>query len=69
MVVMNLDDLDVWIQTCEQRIILFECVVPMAMKSLATTQHWNMLHYVTILGGGHWFWIHRFKPRDYMYLQ
>jgi hypothetical protein len=50
---MNLDDFDVWIQTCEQRIILFECVMPMAMESLATIRHWNLLHYVTIHGGVH----------------
>jgi hypothetical protein len=64
MVVMNLDDFDMWIQTCEQQIILFECVMPMAMESLATTQHWNMLNYVTIHGGGHRFWIYRFNPGD-----
>lgn len=63
---MNLDDLDVWIQTCEWWIILFECVVPMAMECLATTQHWNMSHHVTIHVSGHWFWIHRFEPRDYV---
>jgi hypothetical protein len=32
MVVINMDDLNVWIQACEKRATLFRCVVPMVIE-------------------------------------
>jgi hypothetical protein len=34
MVIVNMDDPNVWIQACEQRITLFRHVMPMAMENL-----------------------------------
>jgi hypothetical protein len=53
MVVVSLDDLLLWFQACEQRLDLFQCVMPMAMENLAIAQHPDTLHYVTIHGGGY----------------
>jgi hypothetical protein len=35
MAVINMDDPNVWIQTCEQQVTLFQRVMPMAMENLA----------------------------------
>jgi hypothetical protein len=53
MAIINLDDPNVWIQTCEQQATLFQCVMPMAMENLAIAQHWNTLRYATMCGGGY----------------
>ncbi len=37
--IINMDDLDVWIQACEQQATLFQHVMPMAMENLAITQY------------------------------
>ncbi len=52
MVIINMDDHNVWIQACEQRATLFQRVIPMAMENLAIAQHWDTLRYATICGGG-----------------
>jgi hypothetical protein len=39
MAVINMDDLNVWIQACEQRATLLWHVMPMAMENLAIAQH------------------------------
>jgi hypothetical protein len=49
MVVINLDDFNVWIQTCEQYVALFWCVTPMAMENLAIAQHYDTLHYAIFM--------------------
>jgi len=59
--IISLDDLNVWFQTCEQQITLFQFVMPMVMKSLTITQHWYALCYAMIQGNGHQLWICRFK--------
>jgi hypothetical protein len=70
MVIMNLDDLNVWFQGCEQQPPLFQCIMPMAMENLTITWHWYMFCYVIIWGGGCWPWIDRFEsPRNYVHLQ
>jgi hypothetical protein len=53
MVVINMDDLNVWIHACEQQATLFRRVMPMAMENLAIAQHRNTLRYGTIRGGGY----------------
>lgn len=37
--IINLDDLNVWFETCEQQIALFQFVMPMVMENLTITQH------------------------------
>ncbi len=54
MLVINMGDLNAWIQACEQQVTLFQRVMPMAMEHLATTQHQDTLCYATIRGGGYW---------------
>jgi hypothetical protein len=49
----NLDDLLVWVQTCELWAILFRWVMLMAMENLEIVQHQNILQYATIRGGGY----------------
>jgi hypothetical protein len=49
MVVINVDDLNVWIHTCEQQPTFFLCVMPIvAMEKLAIAQHRYTLCYATI---------------------
>jgi hypothetical protein len=43
MVMVSLDNPSMWFRACEQRSILFRCVMPMTMESLAITQHWDIL--------------------------
>jgi hypothetical protein len=70
MVVMNLDDLNVWFQAYELWPPLFQCIMPMAMENLTITWHWDMFCYVIIWGGGWWPWIDRFESfRNYVHLQ
>ncbi len=57
MVIINMDDLHVWIKACEQQATLFQHVMPMAMENLAIAQHYDTLHYVIIHGGGYWPWV------------
>jgi hypothetical protein len=40
-----------------------------AMDQLGIVQHWDMLCYATIQGGGYWPWFYRFELWDYVYLQ
>jgi hypothetical protein len=40
-----------------------------AMEKLGIVQHWHMLCYATIQGGGYWPWVYRFELWDYVYLQ
>jgi hypothetical protein len=42
--------------------------MPMAMKNLIIVQHWDMLCYVIIWGGGYWFQVHKLHLGDCMYL-
>jgi hypothetical protein len=53
MVVINMDDPNVWIQACEQRTTLFWHVMFIAMENLAIAQHQGTLHYAIIHGGGY----------------
>jgi hypothetical protein len=48
---------------------LFKHVMPMAMENLAIVQHRNTIWYATICGRGYWPQVHRFEPRDYVYMQ
>ncbi len=54
MAIINMDDLSVWIQACEQCAALFQCVMPMGMESLVIAQHRDTLRYAIICGGGYW---------------
>jgi len=69
MVVINMDDLNVWIQACEKQATLFRCVMPMAIEKLAIAQHWDRLRYAIICGSGYRLRIWRFEWGDYVYLQ
>jgi hypothetical protein len=53
MAIINMDDLNVWIQACEQQTTLFQCVMPMFMENIAIAQHRNTLCYAIIHGGGY----------------
>jgi hypothetical protein len=67
MVVINMDDLNVWIQTCEQWATSLWCVIPMAMEKLAIAQH--RIHCVIPLKWSGWPQIQRFEWGDYVYMQ
>jgi hypothetical protein len=69
MAIINMDDLNVWIQACEQRATLFQHFMPMAMENLTIAQHRDKLRYATICGGGYQPQIQRFEPRNYVCLQ
>jgi hypothetical protein len=65
----SFDDPSMWIQTCEQHVVLFRHVMPMVVENLAITQHQNTFQYATIRGGGYKPQVYRFEPKDYVYLQ
>jgi hypothetical protein len=53
---MKFDDLNLWLQTCEQQTILFWHVMPFIMENMTSVHdHQDMLHYV-IICGGHGYW-------------
>jgi hypothetical protein len=37
--IINLINPNVWLQACEQRRVLFQCVMPMVMENLTIFQH------------------------------
>jgi len=52
MVVINLDDMNVWFWTCEQWIMsLFKWMMPMVIENLVIMWHWNTLQFTTIFVG------------------
>jgi hypothetical protein len=53
MTIINLDDSNVWFQACEQWVALFQCVMTMAMETLAIAQHQNIVWCATIREGGY----------------
>ncbi len=53
MIVINLDDPSKWVQTCEQWVVLFKWVMPMAIENLTIVQHQDILQYAMICGGGY----------------
>ncbi len=53
MVVINMDDFNMWIQACEQQATLFQRVMPITMENLAIAQQQDTLCYATICGGGY----------------
>jgi hypothetical protein len=65
----NMDNLDTWALVSEQWAELFKRVMPMALENLSIAQHRDTLQYATIRGGGYRPQVHRFHPRDYVYLQ
>jgi hypothetical protein len=67
--VVNLDDLEMWLWVCYERVKLFQRVMPTTFKNLAIAQHRDTLQYATIWGGGYQPLIHRFHVGDYVYLQ
>jgi hypothetical protein len=67
--VVNLDDPEMWLRVCSQRVELFQRVMPIAFENLAIAQHRDTLRYATIRGGGYQPSIHRFHVGDYVYLQ
>lgn len=66
---MDLDDLNMWFQACEQWVVvLFRSVMPMVMESLEISQHWDMICYATTCEGGYQVQVHSFEPKDYVYM-
>jgi hypothetical protein len=53
MIVISLDDPLMWIQACEQHVVLFRRVMFMDMENLVIVQHQDTLQYATICGGGY----------------
>jgi hypothetical protein len=68
-VLANMDNPDTWALVSEQRADLFKRVMLMALENLSIAQHRDTLRYATIRGGGYQPQVHRFRPRDYVYLQ
>ncbi len=66
--VVNLDDPEMWLRVCSQRVELFRIVMPVVFENLAIAQHKDTLWYATIRGGGYRPSIHRFHVGDYVYL-
>ncbi len=62
----NLDDPNVWVQACEQHVVLFKRIMPMAMENLVITQHQNTLQYATIYGNGYQPKVQRIELKDYV---
>ncbi len=46
--VVNLDDPEMWLRVCSQRVELFQRVMPIAFENLAIAQHRDTLRYATI---------------------
>jgi hypothetical protein len=67
--VVNLDDLEMWLRVCSQRLELFQRVKLAMFENLAITQHMDTLRYTTIWCGGYRPLIRRFHVGDYVYLQ
>jgi hypothetical protein len=61
MVIIKLDNPNVWLHACEQPIALFWHVMPMVMQSFVIAQHWNTFWYATVHGGGYQSQVHRFE--------
>jgi hypothetical protein len=53
MIVICLDDPLMWIQACEQWVVLFRRVMLMVMQNLAIVQHRDTFQFATIRGGGY----------------
>jgi len=51
--VVNLDDSEMWLRVCSQRVELFQRVTPTTFKNLAIVQHRDTLRYAIIWGGGY----------------
>ncbi len=51
--VVNLDDPEMWLRVCSQRVELFQRVTPTTFENLAIVQHRDTLRYVIIWGGGY----------------
>jgi hypothetical protein len=51
--VVNLDDPEMWLTVCSQRVELFRRVMLVAFENLAIVQHMDTLRYATIRGGGY----------------
>jgi hypothetical protein len=66
--VVNLDDPEMWLKVCSQRVEIFRRVMPAAFENLAIAQHRDTLWYATIRGGGYRPSIRRFHVGDYVYL-
>jgi len=50
MTIISINDLVVWVQTCEQHDVLFRWVMPMVMENMAIAHHQNIIRYATICG-------------------
>jgi hypothetical protein len=68
--IMKFDDLNLWLQTCEQQTILFWHVILVDMENMTSVHdHQDMLHYAIICGvHGYRPQVHRFELGDYVYL-
>ncbi len=51
--VVNLDDPEMWLRVCSQRVELFQRVTPTTFENLAIVQHKDTLRYAIIWGGGY----------------
>jgi len=67
--VVNLDDPEMWLRVCSQRVKLFRKVMLTTFENLAITQHEDALRCAIIQGGGYRPSIHRFHVGDYVNLQ
>jgi hypothetical protein len=67
---MKFDDLNLWLQTCEQQTLLFWHVMPIVMENMKSVHdHQDILHYAIICWGhGYWPQVHRFELEEYVYL-
>ncbi len=66
--VVNLDDPEMQLKVCCQRVKLFQRVMLTTFENLAIAQHRDTLKYATIRGGGYQPSIRMFHVGDYVYL-
>jgi hypothetical protein len=48
-----MDDFNVWIEVCNTRTKLFQCIMPTVFNNLTIAQHLDTLQYATIKEGGY----------------
>ncbi len=66
---MILGDPNMWFESCEQWIALFQDVMPTTMENLSSVEHWYTLWYAIIQQGAYQLQVCRFEPRDNVHLK
>ncbi len=67
--VVDLDSLATWARVIAERDVLFRRIMPMAIKNLFITYHWDTLRYAHTRGGNYKPKVRQFDVGDFVYLQ